>query len=117
MQRRLESAHFPFIPLRLSIGLTTVDIDALVDTGFDGDIALPASFPRFDRQPTFESRWILTDGSQVIAPGYQGSALIDSIGTFAVAVTMIGNEPLVGVGFVRRILLTLDHGERVIVGP
>jgi len=30
---------------------------------------------------------------------------------------MLGNEPIVGVGFIRNFAVTLDHGQRVIVEP
>ncbi len=39
--RRLTSFRFPYLPLRLSLGAESKDVDTLLDTGFDGDVAVP----------------------------------------------------------------------------
>jgi hypothetical protein len=41
MTPRLESERFPYLPLRLVVRDQTHEIEALIDTGFDGDVAVP----------------------------------------------------------------------------
>ena len=48
MSNKLTSAKFPFVPLRIHVRVTNridieVDTEALVDTGFSGDIVVPAT--------------------------------------------------------------------------
>ena len=37
----LISAHFPYIPIRIEFGHQSHEVECLLDTGFDGDIAIP----------------------------------------------------------------------------
>jgi predicted aspartyl protease len=41
MTPRLVSEHFPYLPLRLEVRGRTSAVEALLDTGFDGDVAVP----------------------------------------------------------------------------
>ena len=41
MKKILTSARFPYIPLTVMVNKRSETIEALLDTGFDGDIILP----------------------------------------------------------------------------
>jgi len=48
MSNKLTSAKFPFVPLRIHVRVTNridieLDTEALIDTGFSGDIVVPAT--------------------------------------------------------------------------
>ncbi len=42
MNAQVQSKHFPFVNLRLDIHGRSFNIEALIDTGFDGFVAGPA---------------------------------------------------------------------------
>ena len=61
--------------------------------------------------------WILADGSHVFAPFYLGTVHVGDVGASPTAITALGDEPIIGRGIIDRMLLHLDHGERVVVEP
>lgn len=113
--RRLESTRFPYLPLHISTGHHSAQVEALVDTGFDGDIALPANLLADGEQPDLYVAWTLADGSEVLAPAFVGTAQLGDFDPLPILVTTIGDEPLVGRGVTDRFAVTLDHGQRIIV--
>ena len=88
-----------------------------MDTGFDGDLIVPAGLVR--TVPAQRSRfwWGLADGSHVLALTYRGTIQIGQLGSIPVTATELGNEPLVGRGVSDRFGVTLDHGKRLVIEP
>ncbi len=74
MSQSVVSTRFPYLPLHLEIGPHwQIDTDALLDTGFDGDVALPPAMIGSIHPPADYLRWTLADGSTVLAPVYLGT--------------------------------------------
>jgi predicted aspartyl protease len=117
MSQALVSSRFPYLPLHLAIGPITLDVEALLDTGFDGDVAMPASLAVDAVAPAGNLTCRLADGSPVAAPVYRGTVSVDSFGPFGVYVVALGDEPLVGRGVSDRLRIILDHGQRLIIEP
>lgn len=116
MTPRLVSERFPYLPMRLAVARQTHAIEALIDTGFDGDLAVPPDLLT-DSVPDDFQRWTLADGSVVYTPMHFGQVQMDEVGVVDVLVTGLGDEPIVGRGVTDRFRLILDHAERVIVEP
>lgn len=112
---RLVSDRFPYLPIRLLFRGKDLEIESLVDTGFDGDIALPPELLAGIGLPDQHQRWVLADGTEVGAHGFFGTAEMAGFAQFPVLVTALGDEPLVGRGITDRFTITLDHGQRVVV--
>ena len=72
MTQPLISPRFPYLPVEIEIRSAKHALEALLDTGFDGDAILPAA-PRADGDPP---DWYVTcelaDDSQAEAPAYVG---------------------------------------------
>jgi predicted aspartyl protease len=117
MNGRLVSDRFPYLPIRLTIRGTTFTLEALLDTGFDGDVIVPTGVISERLPPNNQITWTLADGSEVTAPVYLGRVALEGLGTVPVSMSIIGTEPLVGLNLAKRFAVTLDHGERVIVEP
>jgi predicted aspartyl protease len=111
------SSRFPYLSVRIGLEDRVQEVEVLLDTGFDGDIVVPVGFFSPGLLPDGQDTWALADGSVVRAPFYYGTASVGDLGPFRVLVSMLGNEPIVGVGFIRNFVVTLDHGQRVIVEP
>ena len=64
--------HFPRVTLLLPGPTDAVAVEFIVDTGFDGDLALPSNILRqLDAQPLFLSLRALGDGTLRECPVYQ----------------------------------------------
>ena len=88
----LISTRFPYLPLTLRLGAQAITVDALLDTGFDGDVVLPAAMIAETTPPDFSIRWLLADGSPIQAPAYLATARVGDFGPFDVVVTVLGGE-------------------------
>lgn len=117
MDRRLVSARFPFIPITITIGTWTATLDALLDTGFDGDLTLPRRLASSIGAPDHYGEFIMADGAGVHRPVFLGRVEIGSIGDFPVEVAALGGDYLFGRGLSDRFSITLDHGRQIIVEP
>lgn len=124
MNRPLVSRRFPYLRIyllihhRTSMAMTNMEKEALIDTGFDGDVVLPSSHIFNGEPPDGYLTWKLADGSEVLAPAYVGELMVSSsLGPFDVVITVLGDEPLVGRNLISHFTVILDHGAKVVVEP
>lgn len=112
---RIASEHFPYLPLQLKVGDRTFAAEALIDTGFDGDVAIPVALMT-DQQPPDEYRsWMLADGSAVETAVYYGFLTLGAFPAFEADIVCLGDEAIVGRGVTDRYRVILEHGTRVVV--
>lgn len=117
MNGPVASSRFPYFPMHLDVRGRSEDVEALLDTGFDGDVAMPPGLMTNSQPPDYLETWTLADGTQIVVPTFLGSAQVGGLPAFPIALTALGNEPLVGRGVSDRFRVTLDHGRRVLVEP
>src|SRR5438105_8462844 len=113
----ITSHRFPYLPIRISVRDHTADLEALLYTGFDGHVVIPARMITDVDPPDGHVRWTLADGSPVVAPYFVGTVQVGGLGPFPAVITALGDEPLVGREVATHFTITLDHGRRVIVEP
>ena len=113
--RRLVSAHFPYLPIQLRVRRAIQDVEALLDTGFDGDVAFPAELIMNGDPPDGHQRWRLADGSTVRAPCYLGRMRVGSVEIAPIVVTAMGDEAMVATGILTEFTVILDHAQRLIM--
>lgn len=114
--QQLTSSRFPFLPVRLRLGQGTYEEEALLDTGFDGGIAVPPSVLE-GQEANWRQIWTLADGSSVPLPVYRGVVQLGDFQPITVQVVALGDEWIIGLGVLRHFAVLLDHGERVVVSP
>lgn len=114
---RLVSLRFPYLPIQLELRLQGVELEALLDTGFDGDVIVPRPLITTRFAPDGYLWWTLADGSRVLAPYYVGTVRVGQLGAVPAVVTTLGDEPLVGRGVTGHFTIILDHGQRLMVEP
>lgn len=117
MTERLVSSRVPYIPVTVTFGGRTERIDALLDTGFEGDLVVPEFLALQADDPDGEQVLQLADGSRIVRSFYRGSITVGQLGAFPGLVVALGEECLMGLRLASRFAVTLDHGRRVIVEP
>lgn len=111
----LVSSHFPYISIKVTFRNREETVEALLDTGFDGDVILPEGFIENGEIADDYNPWRLADSSVIHAPAYRGSAQIGKKKIGDVLITILGNKPIVGRNIINNFKITLDHGKRVII--
>lgn len=91
------------------------EADALIDTGFDGELIMPANMVLNGKKPIGYDTWFLADGSEIVASIYMGTVRIGDKVFTPVVVTVLGDRPIVGVALIRHFRVILDHGESVTI--
>jgi predicted aspartyl protease len=127
MSKKLTSSRYPFLPLTIHVRVTrrkSTDLhtQALIDTGFSGDIVVPVSEELKQFPPDAYATWTMADGSEVMAPIFLGTIRFpeldeDVAEMVGVTVTVLGDLALIGQSILRHFTLTLDHGKQVILEP
>lgn len=118
-QNRVVSRRPPYVPITLTIRGQpgSVEVEALIDTGFDGEVIVPAALILATTPPIGQSGWRLADGSQISTPAYTGVLQIGGMRVAPIAVTALGDEPIIGRAVTRRFTVTFDHDRQVVVEP
>ncbi|MDP6495388.1 MAG: hypothetical protein QGI09_08240 [Dehalococcoidia bacterium] len=117
--RQIISADYPFLRVRVGIGGQRTEALALIDTGFDGAVAVPEGWLDGTRNdPEGFVPLQMADGSISYAPVFVG--IVEIIGFPALTgtpITVLGVEYMLGREVIDLYRVTLDHGTRVIVEP
>ena len=114
MSQQLISSRFPYLPVNLQVRQETYEAEALLDTGFDGGMAVPPSLLE-GQEPDWYQRWTLAEGSQIVAPVYQAIVRLGEFEPVSVLVIAVGDEFLIGLSILSRFSVLFDHGERIVV--
>jgi predicted aspartyl protease len=117
MRERVVSSRFPYLPLQVRVGGSGRSVETLLDTGFDGDLAVPPGFFGEDEIPRHSVPCTLADGTEVLAPAHRGEVRLGSTIISPAVILTLGVEVLVGRGISDRFTIILDHGRQVIVEP
>ena len=111
----MTNPPFPSLPLTVRVRGETYAGPALLDTGFEGDIIVPADL--VGGFPGRTQDLVLADGSATEAPFLSGFAQFADFDNVPANVLFFGNEFVIGMGILSRYEVILDHGRRVIVNP
>lgn len=114
---RVVTTHFPYLPISFQVRRSSENVEALLDTGFSGDVIVPHIFIANGKTPDSHVNLQIADGSVVSAPAYLGTVQIGKRKLSPIVIIGLGNEPIVGCNFARYFTITLDHGRRLIIEP
>lgn len=111
----LTSNRFPYLPIKVKVSQRKLTVEALIDTGFDGEFILP---PQLITDGKLSMQFVeckLADNSIVRVPTYMGSIKIGSKHLDKILIIVMGDEPIVGREIIKHFKVILDHGRKVIV--
>lgn len=114
----LVSTDYPYLEVEVTIRSFRSRLRALLDTGFDGSLTVPEALgPQLGRPDMFV-RTRLADGIERQFPAYKGGVEIVGLGiAYLTRFTLLGDECLMGQGIIKRLKVTFDHGNRVVIEP
>lgn len=116
MTQSYSSRRFPYIAITVPLQQRELQFEALVDTGFDGAVVVPASSVAAET-PQGYVPWGLADERRVLTPAFGGTVRLGDFPPFPALVIALGEEPILGRQVTDRFRVTLDHGERLTVEP
>jgi predicted aspartyl protease len=119
MVNRVTSTRVPYLPIRVEIPERnlTLDLTALVDTGFTSDVIVSGASIGDDAFALLQNDLLLADGSRVTVPGYLGTVRIGDRMIGPVMVMVMGDEPIVGLHVITQFRMTIDHDRSLTVEP
>lgn len=113
--KTVTSFHFPYLLINISIKRKNFELEALLDTGYDGGVVLP---PKLISNGEV-SGWLvdckLADDSIIEVPAYIGLVKIGNKKLNNITVLIMGDEPIIGREVIKHFKVTLDHGRKIIL--
>jgi clan AA aspartic protease len=107
---------YPSLRIRFVAQRVEGETFALVDTGFDGHLVIPAAATEALPQPLYRRRVRTASGEIVRVPVYIGTVeLVDRPGPVEALIIGLGDEYLIGLATLNHFRVTFDHGQRVVV--
>ena len=114
----MKPGPYPSLAVRFTVEHSTQVVSALVDTGFDGHLAVPASLISGFPSPAYRQRVETATGQVVAVPVFPGTLeFTGSPGSLDVLIIALGDEFLVGLLSINHFRVTFDHGQRLIIEP
>jgi len=114
----IRSSRFPYIALHFQIGdqrapAFEFDVEPLVDTGFDGGLAVPQGLIPDTIAPVGRSTWYLADGTAIVVSSYFAYVTIGHLPPVPTAVITLDSDPLLGRHVTDRFRMVFDHGRQL----
>jgi predicted aspartyl protease len=121
MTPAVTSARFPYLPVNVKIGpvisspLYEVNLEPMVDTGFDGGLAVPVGVIPDTMLPSGQMPWTLADGSDIYTPFYVGYVTVGHLRPVPTVIIVFSGDHLLGRHVTDDFRVTFEYGQRIIV--
>jgi predicted aspartyl protease len=114
----MRAVPYPVLAIRFVAQGVAEEVAALVDTGFDGHLAIPEALAASLPRPIYLRRVRTASGQVVRVPVYLGTVeLVDQPGPINALIIALGDEYLIGIETINHFQVCFDHGLRLIVEP
>ena len=117
MARLVSSRRVPYLPITIEIPelRLTLSLEALLDTGFTGEVSLPTSSMPNGVGVLGYVTLRMADDSPVTAPAYLVTIRIGDTGLSPISIVVLGTEPVLGLGVITQFRTVIDHDRSVTV--
>ena len=114
---RVVSHDFPYLPIRVSVRGWGAEAEALLDTGFTGELIVPAdAIPQDIGAPAYFITYRVADDRIVSSPVFYGDIEIPGLPPVSdVAIGVLGSKYIIGVGIMELYRIVLERARQVIV--
>ena len=115
--RTVTSDDFPYIPIRITIEEWETEAEALLDTGFSGEIVIPeTAMPEDIGPPAYHAPYRVADDREILAPVFYGNIQIPGLPPVSdIAIVVLGSRYIIGVGVIGLYRIILERGTQVII--
>lgn len=113
--RKVESSHFPYLPIEVTFKQNKHTLETLLDTGFDGYLVLPPGLVTNGEVADLYESCKLADNSVIKVPVFIGSVKIARKKLNKVTFLIMGDEPIIGREVIKHFKIILDHGRKIIL--
>lgn len=115
-----RSTRFPYLSVHVRIGNLQYpdfefDVDALVDTGFDGGLIVPQGLLPSRVYSPGEQWCEFADGNRILVPFYRGFLTIGSLQPVGAIVMVLPHQALLGRAVTNHFKLTFWYGRQVVL--
>ena len=109
---RFDSLGQPFLPVELTGLHGVIAVQALVDTGFDGDLCIPLALAMTVGLELKDADYVeLADGSIHRELIFHGTVRVGDLSPKEGQIVLTNSEqPLIGAGMFERLKLEIDYG-------
>lgn len=115
---RVTEGTYPSLPIRVTFQGDTLEVTALIDSGFDGYLVVPSELVPMVREPVYRQRVAMASREVVTALVFPATIeFVDVPGPFDGIAIALGGEFLLGLLSINRLRVTLDHATRVNIEP
>ena len=116
----VRSSRFPYLPVQVRVGNRpypdlVLDVEAYVDTGFDGGLIVPQGLIPDRIRVIGETVCTLADGSIVRARSYVGSVSVGILPPIDTVIMTLPGRALLGLAVTNRFRLSLLYGRQVVL--
>lgn len=111
----LTSSHFPYLPVKVSTTKKDFELEALLDTGYDGGVIIPPKLITNGEVSAWLVDCKLADNSIVEVPAYLGSVRLGNKKLNNITVLIMGDEPVIGREIIKHFKITLEYGRKIIL--
>ena len=114
---RVVSRDFPYLPIRVAVRGWEAEAEALVDTGFTGEIIVPADIVLQDiGPPAYFVTYRVADDRVISSPVFYGDVEIPGLPPVTdIAIRALGSRYIIGVGIMELYRIVLERARQVIV--
>jgi len=108
-------SHFPYLPISISTVKGNFELEALLDTGYDGGVVLPPTLITNGEVSGWLVNCKLADNSIIEVPAYLGSVILGNKKLNNITVLIMGDEPIIGRSIIKYFKIILDHGRKIVL--
>ena len=118
-RRVVTSDDFPYLPIRIAVEGWEAEAEALLDTGFSGEIIVPEDvMPEDIGPPAYFVTYRVADDRIISSPVFYGDIQIPGLPPVSdVSIGVLGSRYIIGVGVMELYRIILERGTQVIIEP